>query len=65
MNWKPLIQEEVKEAASQGVNVLLEGFSIILKKNGRVGQRTRGIFLQNMVTDVLERASMGMDIKNI
>ena len=65
LNWKPLIQEEVKEAASQGVNVLLEGFSIILKKNGRVGQRTRGIFLQNMVADVLERASMGMDIKNI
>ena len=64
-NWKSFIEEEVQEATKQGVNVQDEGLCVILKKNGRIGQRTKGIYLDNMVADVTGRASMGMDITNI
>ena len=64
-NWRTLVDQEAQEALKQDVNVEQDGFCVILKKNGRIGQRTKGIFLQNMVADVLERSAMGMDIKNI
>jgi len=38
---------------------------VILKKNGRVGQRTRGIFLERMVGEVEGRRQAGMDVTNI
>ncbi|KAG7350680.1 DUF3493 domain containing protein [Nitzschia inconspicua] len=64
-NWKQFIDEEAAEATSQGVNIEEEGFCIVLKKNGRVGQRTRGIFLNNLVGNVVARKEAGMDVKNI
>ncbi|KAG7336832.1 DUF3493 domain containing protein [Nitzschia inconspicua] len=64
-NWKQFIDEEATEATSQGVNIEEEGFCIVLKKNGRVGQRTRGIFLNNLVGNVMARKEAGMDVKNI
>jgi Low psii accumulation1 / Rep27 len=64
-NWKMLIDEEAADATSQGVKIEEEGFCIVLKKNGRVGQRTRGIFLNNLVGNVVARKEAGMDVKNI
>ena len=64
-NWKAFIDEEVAEATKQGVDVQTEGLCVILKKNGRIGQRTKGIYLNNMVADVTGRAAMGMDVTNI
>jgi hypothetical protein len=64
-NWKRLMSEEAEEAKSQGVDIESEGFCVILKKNGRVGQRTRGIFLNNLVGNVVARKEAGMDVKNI
>lgn len=36
--WKSFVDEEVSEATRQGVDAKIEGVSIILKKNGRIGQ---------------------------
>lgn len=63
--WRSMVEDEMSEATNQGIDVKTERFSIILKKNGRIGQRARGIFLRNMVADVSARASMGMDVTNI
>jgi hypothetical protein len=63
--WKAFIDDETSEARSQGVDVESDGFSIILKKNGRVGQRTKGVFLGNMVGEVVARRESGMDVSNI
>lgn len=64
-NWKIVVDDEAKEATNQGVDVQKEGFCIVLKKNGRVGQRTRGVFLDNMVGEVEKRRGLGMDVTNI
>jgi hypothetical protein len=64
-NWRALLADEAEEASKQGVDVQNEGFCVILKKNGRVGQRTKGIDLARMVGEVEERREMGMDVKNI
>lgn len=64
-SWKEFIDEEISSAESQGVNVSEEGFALILKKNGRVGQRTKGINLSQMVGEVEDRRSSGMDVTNI
>jgi Low psii accumulation1 / Rep27 len=64
-NWKRLMEEEAEEAKSQGVDIETEGFCVILKKNGRVGQRTRGIFLNNLVGNIVARKEAGMDVNNI
>lgn len=63
--WKAVIDDETSEARSQGVDVEAEGISIILKKNGRVGQRTKGVYLGNMVGEVISRRERGMDVSNI
>jgi Low psii accumulation1 / Rep27 len=63
--WRSVIEDEAEQAIQQGVDVDQDGFCVILKKNGRVGQRTKGIFLENMVADVIQRLEMGMDVKNI
>ncbi|GKY91147.1 hypothetical protein MPSEU_000087500 [Mayamaea pseudoterrestris] len=63
--WKALIDDEMQEAAGQGVDVESNGFCIVLKKNGRVGQRTSGISLMPMVGDVEQRQASGLDVKNI
>ena len=64
-DWKAVLEDEASQATAQGVDVLKNGFCIVLKKNGRVGTRTKGIFLENMVGDVMQRKEMGMDISNI
>jgi hypothetical protein len=64
-NWKDYVDDEAAEAIKQGVDIEKEGFCIILKKNGRVGQRTRGIFLNNLVGNVVARREAGMDVTNI
>ena len=64
-NWRAVVTEEVAEAKTQGVDVESEGIAIILKKNGRVGQRTKGIFLGNLIGDVVQRQQAGLDVKNI
>lgn len=51
-NWKFVVDDEAEEAVNQGVDIEKEGFCVILKKNGRVGQRTRGVFLERMVGEV-------------
>jgi hypothetical protein len=64
-SWKVVIDDELKEATNQGIDAFKEGFCVILKKNGRVGQRTRGINLANMVGEVIQRRDAGMDVVNI
>lgn len=64
-SWKVVIEDEAQEALKQNVDIAKEGFCVILKKNGRVGQRTKGIFLDNMVGEVTKRREAGMDVKNI
>jgi hypothetical protein len=64
-NWKFVVDDEAEEAVNQGVDIEKEGFCVILKKNGRVGQRTRGVFLDRMVGEVTERREFGLDVKNI
>merc|ERR1712232_1134465 len=63
--WRDFLAEEVDEAKRQGVNVQREGLCVILKKNGRVGQRTKGISLENLVGNVVSRREAGMDVTNI
>lgn len=63
--WKAVLEDESQEALKQEVDIEREGFCIILKKNGRVGQRTRGIFLDRMIGEVASRKDRGMDVKNI
>lgn len=64
-SWKVVVDDEAQQAESQGIDVTKEGVCVILKKNGRVGQRTRGIYLGNMVGEVTARREAGMDVKNI
>eukprot|EP00562_Extubocellulus_spinifer_P030113 CAMPEP_0178712686 /NCGR_PEP_ID=MMETSP0699-20121125/19019_1 /TAXON_ID=265572 /ORGANISM="Extubocellulus spinifer, Strain CCMP396" /LENGTH=336 /DNA_ID=CAMNT_0020361463 /DNA_START=45 /DNA_END=1056 /DNA_ORIENTATION=- len=64
-NWRGVIDDETAEAREQGVDVEQEGVCIVLKKNGRVGTRTRGIALGRMVGEVTERREAGMDVANI
>ena len=64
-SWKDYVEAEAAEAIKQGVNVEEDGICIVLKKNGRVGQRTKGIFLQNLVGNVMARREAGMDVTNI
>ena len=64
-NWKAMIDDEAAEAVKQGVDIEKDGFVVVLKKNGRVGQRTKGIYLANLVGNVEARRNAGMDISNI
>lgn len=64
-NWNDFISDEAAEASKQGIDVVTDGFCVVLKKNGRVGQRTKGINLSNMVGNVMARRDAGMDVKNI
>ena len=64
-SWKSIVQDEAEQAKLQGVDVPEEGFCIILKKNGKIGQRTKGINLSRMAGEVEERKEMGLDVTNI
>ncbi len=63
--WRGFIEDEVAEAIKQGVDVQNAGFALILKKNGRVGQRTSGFNLSRMVGEVKNREGSGLDVTNI
>jgi len=64
-DWAAVVEDEAATAREQGVDVEKEGLCVIVKKNGKVGQRTRGIFLGRMCGDVAERRELGMDVTNI
>lgn len=64
-NWRDLVDDECEEAIQQGVNAAVDGISIVVKKNGKVGQRTKGVFLGRMVGDVTDRREMGLDVSSI
>jgi hypothetical protein len=64
-NWKSVVDDETEEARRQGIDVEGQGIAIVLKKNGRVGQRTKGVFLSQMVGEVEDRRAFGLDVKNI
>mmetsp|Transcript_12763 Transcript_12763/g.19280 ORF Transcript_12763/g.19280 Transcript_12763/m.19280 type:complete len:327 (+) Transcript_12763:140-1120(+) len=64
-NWVSVIMDEAAQAKEQNIDVEKEGFCVVLKKNGRVGQRTKGINLARMCGEVEERQALGMDVKNI
>ncbi len=63
--WKEFVEDEVGEAIKQGVDVENAGLALILKKNGRVGQRTSGFNLSRMVGEVKSREESGLDVTNI
>ena len=55
--WTSVLTNEMEQAKEQGINVKDEGICIVLTKNGKVGIRTRGINLERMIGDVLEKQS--------
>jgi 23S rRNA pseudoU1915 N3-methylase RlmH len=63
--WSGVVKDEAEEARKQDVDVNRDGFCVILKKNGKVGQRTKGIFLSRMVGEVESRKGKGYDVANI
>lgn len=53
-------------AVSQGIDPLSDGFSLILKKNGKIGARSKGCpQWGNLVGDVERRREAGLDTTNI
>ena len=72
-SWRSLAGEEIAAAKAQGVSVegdKAQGILIVLKKNGRVGQRGltplgEPFPWQSFVTDVNVRVARGMDVSNI
>lgn len=57
---------QVETAMSQGISPIEDGFSLILKKNGRIGARSKGCPpWGTLVGDVEKRREAGMDVSNI
>ncbi|CAM9879278.1 unnamed protein product [Ectocarpus fasciculatus] len=64
--WQEYIDSEVETALSQGIDPVKEGFSLVLKKNGRIGARSKGCPpWGTLVGDVVRRKEAGMDTTNI
>jgi hypothetical protein len=63
--WNDFLGEGIKEAETQGVDMNGRGFSIPLKKNGRLRQRTECVNFERMVCDDNARESSDMDVRNI
>ncbi|CAN0176839.1 unnamed protein product, partial [Hapterophycus canaliculatus] len=64
--WQEYIDSEVETALSQGIDPVQEGFSLVLKKNGRIGARSKGCPpWGTLVGDVERRKEAGMDTSNI
>lgn len=60
------VPSQVETALSQGIDPLKEGFSLVLKKNGRIGARSKGCPpWGTLVSDVKNRELRGLDTKNI
>lgn len=61
-----IFARQVETALSQGIDPLKEGFSLVLKKNGRIGARSKGCPpWGTLVGDVERRKEAGMDTSNI
>jgi len=64
--WKSVIGAECERAVEQGLDPESQGFTIIIKKNGRIGQRIKGLpNYTRLIGDVEERKAKGMDVDNI
>lgn len=56
----------METAVSQGMDPISDGFSLVLKKNGRIGARSKGCPpWGTLVGDVERRKAAGMDTTNI
>jgi len=65
-NWGEVLSEERETAVSQDPAIMARGFTLILKKNGRVGTRRLGMpDWDSLVGDVSKRAAAGLDTVNI
>jgi hypothetical protein len=65
-NWQDWVQKEAETAIGQGFDPIGEGFAVVLKKNGRVGLRRRGMpDWAEVVGDVSARKEAGLDVTNI
>ena len=63
---KSVIGAECERAVEQGLDPESQGFTIIIKKNGRIGQRIKGLpNYTRLIGDVEERKAKGMDVDNI
>ena len=64
--WGDVLKEELEVAISQDADVAARGFTLILKKNGRVGTRRLGLpEWDALVDDVANRKAAGLDTTNI
>ena len=65
--WQTALSQELQNAKTQaGGAAGARGFTILLKKNGRVGTRRLGTpDWENLVLDVASRKAAGLDVKNI
>jgi len=64
--WRDVLGEELETAVGQDAKARARGFTLILKKNGRVGTRRLGMpDWSALVGDVTARAGAGLDTRNI
>lgn len=65
-DWRRFIDAECARAREQGLDPLRDGMAVIVKKNGRVGQRIAGMPpLGRIAADVEDRVARGMDVENV
>mmetsp|Transcript_21879 Transcript_21879/g.66416 ORF Transcript_21879/g.66416 Transcript_21879/m.66416 type:complete len:359 (-) Transcript_21879:455-1531(-) len=64
--WAETLGDELDAARKQDPNAPLRGFTIVLKKNGRIGTRRLGTpNWPDLVFDVQQRTQAGLDVANI
>ena len=64
--WTSALGSDLEQAAKQDPTALTRGFTIVLKKNGRVGTRRLGTpDWEGLVSDVEMRRGAGLDVVNI
>eukprot|EP00612_Vaucheria_litorea_P004771 CAMPEP_0171462338 /NCGR_PEP_ID=MMETSP0945-20130129/6414_1 /TAXON_ID=109269 /ORGANISM="Vaucheria litorea, Strain CCMP2940" /LENGTH=267 /DNA_ID=CAMNT_0011988841 /DNA_START=123 /DNA_END=926 /DNA_ORIENTATION=- len=65
-SWQEWVQSEIETAQSQGFDVLNDGFAVILKKNGKIGTRSKGFPPWDVIVgNVQARADANFDTTNI
>ena len=64
--WTSALGNDLKQAGKQDKAIMSRGFTIVLKKNGRVGTRRLGMpDWDGLVSDVEMRKLSGLDVVNI
>ena len=64
--WQDVVGTELATAVAQNADAAARGFTLILKKNGRVGTRRLGMpSWDGLVQDVDARRAGGLDTANI